>query len=191
MPEGKSLTLYWSKNGNTEKVGRRIHDTLVKAGMDDTFLRMKKEVEVEYYDYNLVFIGAPVYANLPPKPVTAFLQRHKKRGVEIEASAPEKPGIGAVIYCTYGGGHTGYSEAVPMLEYAKQFLVHEGIRVIDLWAIKGSFPEADISYNRFGRTGVVVDRPNDQDLDDVGGMVMGLLRQMHRVLPLGNINLEL
>lgn len=191
MPTGKSLTLYWSKNGNTEKVAQSIHDTLERAGMDDTMLRMKKDLEVEYYDYNLLFVGAPVYENLPPKPVIEFIKRHKKRGVEIVASAPEKPGIGSVMYCTYGGGHTGLSEATPMLEYAAQFFCHEGIRVIDKWAVRGSFPEADSAYNRQGRTGRVIDRPNAQDLDDVSGMVMGILRQMHLVLPLGDLNLDL
>lgn len=191
MPEGKSLTLYWSKNGNTEMVARRIHETLEKAGMDDTFLRMKKDVSVEYNDYNLVFFGSPVYRNLPPKPVMVFLSRHKKRGGKMLAAAPEKPGIGAVMYCTYGGGHTGLAEATPMLLYAGQFFEHEGIRVIDHWPVRGYFPETAESYNLRGRTGVIVGRPNAQDLDDVAGLVMGLLRRMHLVLPLGNLNLDL
>lgn len=191
MPEGKSLTLYWSKNGNTEMVGRRIHETLESAGINDTFLRMTKDLSVEYFDYNLVFLGAPVYHNLPPKPVMAFLDRHKKRGGKMLAAAPEKPGIGSVMYCTYGGGHTGLNEATPMLLYAGQFFEHEGIRVIDHWAVRGYFPEIDDSYNLRGRTGVISGRPNAQDLDDVAGMVMGLLRRMHLVLPLGNVNLDL
>ena len=187
MPEKRSLTLYWSKNGNTERIARRIHDTLEKAGIDDTFARMTKDLDVEYRDYNLIFLGAPVYENLPPKPVIAWIKRHKKRGVEILASAPERPGIGAVMFCTYGGGHTGINEAVPALKYAGQFLEHEGIRVIDEWAFRGSFPEADNAYNALGRTGVVYERPNNQDLDDVEGLVNGLLRRMQLVLPLGDL----
>ena len=188
MPDKKTLTLFWTKNGNTESVARRIHETLEKAGLDDTLLRMTKDLEVEYYDYNLVFLGAPVYENLPPKPVIEFIKRHKRRGVEILASSPEKPGIGAVMYCTYGGGHTGVNEAIPMLKYAGQFFEHEGIRVIDEWAFRGSFPESTESYNAHGRTGVVYDRPNTQDLDDVEGLVAGLLRRMRLVLPLGDLD---
>ena len=37
MVEGKALVLYWTKNGNTEKVARRIHDTLQRAGMIAAF----------------------------------------------------------------------------------------------------------------------------------------------------------
>ena len=187
MPEKKSLTLYWSKDGNTEKIASRIHETLEAAGIDDTLRRMTKDLEVEYHDYNLVFAGAPVYENLPPKPVIAFLKRHKSRGVEILASAPERPGIGSVMYCTYGGGHTGIGEAVPMLKYAGQFFEHEGIRVIEEWAFRGSFPEAGNAYNALGRTGVVYERPNAQDLADLEGLVNGLLRRMRLVLPLGDL----
>ena len=184
---GKSLTLFWTKNGNTEKVAQTIHETLVQAGIDDTIHRISKNLDVEYLDYNLVFYGAPVYHNLPPKPAMAFLERHRRRGVEILASAPEKPGIAAVMYCTYGGGHTGYNEAVPMLRFAGQFFEHEGIRVADEWAVLGEFPEADEAYNRRGRSGVVAGRPNEQDLEEVAGRVRGLLHRLHLVLPLGDL----
>ena len=90
MVEKRSLTLYWSKNGNTEKVARRIHDTLIKAGIDDSIFRMTKDLQVEYLDYNLVFLGAPVYENLPPETVIEFLKRHKRRGVAIVASAQKE-----------------------------------------------------------------------------------------------------
>jgi flavorubredoxin len=166
----KSITLYWTKNGNTEKVARRIHQTLQSAGMDDSLLRLRQDVEVEYRDYNLVFLGAPVYENLPPKPVIEFLRRHRKRGVEILPAAPELPGIGAVPFCTYGGGHTGASEAAPMLKYIGQFFEQE-------------------AYNRGGRLGDISERPSDDDLRRVEGRVLGLLRRMRLVLPLGDLSL--
>jgi len=189
MPEGKSITLYWTKNGNTEKVAQRIHDTLQSAGMQDSYFRISKDLDVEYLDYNLIFFGAPVYENLPPKPVIAFLKRHKRRGVEILAAAPEKPGVAAVPYCTYGGGHTGFNEAVPMLRYIGQFFEHEGIRVVDEIAVPGVFPEADESYNTRGRLGVITERPDEHDLAEVDGRVLGILRRMHLVLPLGDLSL--
>ena len=186
MIEKKSLTLFWTKNGNTEKVARRIHDTLVKAEIDDTILRITKDLNVEYLDYNLVFLGAPVYHNLAPKPVLAFLQRHWNRGVVRVASAPEKPGIAAIPFCTYGGGHTGYNEALPMLKHVGQYFEHEGIRVVDDIAVPGVFPEADEAYNTKGRFGIISDRPSAQDLREVEGRVLGILRRLHLILPLGD-----
>ena len=190
MPEGKALVLYWTKNGNTEKVARRIFDTLEKAGMDVSISRINKELEVEYLNYNLIFLGAPVYENLSPKPVLNFLRKNRRRdGVELIPSAPEVPGVAAVPFCTYGGGHTGYNEAEPMLKHIGQYMEHEGIRVVDHLAVVGVFPEADESYNTDGRFGEIRQRPEERDLIEVEGRVRGYLRQLQRVLPLGDLKL--
>jgi flavorubredoxin len=189
-PEGKAIVLFLTKNGNTEKVARCIHDTLSKAGMEVTITRIHKELEVEYLDYNLIFLGAPVYENLSPKPVLSFLRKNRRRdGVELLASAPETPGLAAVPFCTYGGGHTGYKEAEPMLKHIGQYFEHEGLRVVDHIAVLGFFPEADISYNMEGRLGDIRKRPDEHDLAEVAGRVRGILRQLHRVIPLGDLKL--
>ena len=190
MAEGRALVLYWTKNGNTEKVARRIHDTLQKAGMDASIARIIQDLEVEDLDYNLVFLGAPVYENLSPKPVLAFLSKNRRReGVKLLASAPEVPGVAAVPFCTYGGGHTGYNEAEPMLKHIGQYFEHEGIRVVDHIAVVGFFPEAEESYNTEGRFGDIRQRPDEHDLLEVEGRVRGILRRLHRILPLGNLDL--
>ena len=186
MPEGKAMVLFWSKNGNTEKVARRIHDTLKNAGMNVSISEINQDERVEYLDYNMIFLGAPVYQNLSPQPVLSFLRKNKLRdGVEIIASAPETPGVAAVPFCTYGGGHTGYNEADPMLKHIGQYFEHEGIRVVDHIAVLGNFPEASEAYNTTGRFGDIRDRPNEQDLKEVEWRVRGILRRLHRVLPLG------
>jgi hypothetical protein len=191
MPEGKALVLYWTKNGNTEKVARRIHDTLQKAGMTASIARITPDLEVEYLDYNLIFLGAPVYENLSPKPVLSFLHTNRRRGgKKLLPSAPEVPGVAAVPFCTYGGGHTGYHEAEPMLEHVGQYFEHEGIRVVDHIAVIGIFPEAEESYNTEGRFGDIRQRPDEHDLLELEGRVRGILRRLHRVLPLGKLDLE-
>ena len=190
MAEGKALVLFWTKNGNTEKVARCIHDTLQQLGMDVTISRIDKKNKVEYLDYNLIFLGAPVYENLSPKPVLSFLHINRRRdGVELLASAPEEPGVAAVPFCTYGGGHTGYNEAEPMLKHIGQYFEHEGIRVVDHLAAVGVFPEADESYNTEGRFGDIRQRPDEHDLAEIAGRVRGIVRRLHRVLPLGKLNL--
>lgn len=190
MVEGKAIVLFWTKNGNTEKVARRILKTLEDAGMDVKIERITKDLIVEYFDYNLVFLGAPVYENLAPKPVLNFLHRNRRRlGVELLPSAPEVPGIAGIPFCTYGGGHTGYNEAEPMLKHIGQYFEHEGIRVVDYIAVPGVFPEADEAYNTKGRFGDIRLRPDEHDLAEVDGRVKGILRRLHRVLPLGNLKL--
>jgi flavorubredoxin len=190
MPEGKALVLYWTKNGNTEKVARRIHDTLQKAGMTVSIDRITHDLRVEYLDYNLIFLGAPVYENLSPKPVLEFLRQNRRRpGVKLLPSAPEVPGVAAIPYCTYGGGHTGYHEAEPMLKHIGQYFEHEGIRVVEHIALVGVFPETEASYNTDGRFGDIRQRPDEHDLLELEGRVRGILRRLHRVLPLGKLEL--
>jgi len=190
MPEGQAIVLYWTKNGNTEKVARRIHDTLQKAGMQASISLMNKDDAIDYLDYNLIFLGAPVYNNLSPAPVLSFLRNNRRRaGVEVVASAPEIPGVAAVPFCTFGGGHTGSNEAMPMLTHIGQYFEHEGIRVVDYIAAVGFFPEADEAYNTEGRFGDIRQRPDEHDLMEVEGRVRGILRRLHRVLPLGALNL--
>jgi flavorubredoxin len=190
MPEGKACVLYWTKNGNTEKVALRIRDTLSGAGMDVHVSRIEKEMKVEYFDYNLVFLGAPVYENLSPAPVLSFLKQNRRReGVTLVPSAPEAPGIAAVPFCTYGGGHTGYPEAEPMLKHIGQYFEHEGIRVVDYLAVLGVFPETDPSYNTDGRFGDIRLRPDEHDLKELEGRVLGILRRLHRVMPFGKLSL--
>ena len=190
MPKGKAIVLFWTKNGNTEKVARCIHDTIEKAGMQVSISRINEANAIEYLDYNLIFLGAPVYNNLSPAPVLSFLRKNKKReGVEILASAPEIPGVAAVPFCTFGGGHTGINEATPMLKHIGQYFEHEGIRVVDHIAVVGFFPETDESYNTNGRFGDIRQRPDEHDLIEVERRVRGILRRLHRVLPLGELNL--
>ena len=190
MPEGKALVLFWTKNGNTEKIARCIHDTVRNAGMEASMTRIDKDLEVEYLDYNLIFLGAPVYENLSPKPVLSFLYKNRRRaGVVLLASAPEVPGVAAVPFCTYGGEHTGYNEAEPMLKHIGQYFEHEGIRVVDHIAVVGVFPEAEESYNTEGRYGDIRRRPDEHDLSEVEGRVRGILHRLHRVLPLGKLSL--
>ena len=107
----------------------------------------------------------------------------------VLASAPEKPGVAAVPFCTYGGGHTGYHEAAPMLKHIGQYFEHEGIRVVEDIAVVGVFPEAEESYNTEGRFGDIRLRPDEHDLQEVAGRVRGILRRLQHVLPLGALNL--
>jgi flavodoxin len=175
----KAITLYWSGTGNTEKVAKTIHNTLVEKNIDATIMKMNPDLEVDYFDYNLVFIGAPVYENLPPKPIIRFLSNRKKKMGNVVTSAPERLGHFATIFCTYGGGHTGVNEAIPALRYMGQFFEHVGIRVVTEWAVPGFFKQIkDQSYNTDGRFGDVTLRPDEKDLNEIKGRVTGLLQQL-------------
>jgi menaquinone-dependent protoporphyrinogen IX oxidase len=181
----KAIILYWSNTGNTEKVAETIQTALVEKGIEPTIQKVKPKTEVNYFDYNLIFIGAPVYGNLPPPVVSKFLGSQRK-GL-VFAAAPERPGHFAVVFCTYGGGHTGIRETVPTLSYMGQHLEHSGIRVVDEWAVVGEFYEiSDENYNTNGRIGDIRGRPSEWDLKEIRGKVFGLLNRLKYKLPGGD-----
>ena len=51
------------------------------------------------------------------------------------------------------------------------------------------FPETEPSYNTEGRFGDIRQRPDEHDLLELEGRVRGILRRLHRVLPLGKLDL--
>jgi len=166
-------------------VAETIHSTLSERGVDSTILKIKSDLDVTYFDYNLVFFGIPVYGNLPPKPITRFLEKQKNERGTVVAAAPEHPGHFAVMFCTYGGGHTGLNEAIPALKYMGQFFEHVGIRVVDEWPVVGIFRQIkDPNYNTDGRIGNIMHRPSEQDLSDIRGKVTGLLHRLKYKLPI-------
>ena len=172
------LVLYWSKGGNTRKVAETIHTTVQEHGISSEIVEIKDDLEIDVFSYELVFAGAPVYFNLAPQPVMKFLQQLRSRAANM-AAAPEKPGHFAVTFCTYGGGHTGVGEAVPLLKYMGQAFEHEGIRVVEEWPVVGDFPGiSDPLYNTAGRLGNVTGRPDDSDLRAIAGQVSGVLRRL-------------
>ena len=181
----KAITLWWSHTGNTKAVAETIHSTLQEKGIDSTLTEItSSDMEVDYFEYNLVFVAAPVYTNLPPPKVSKFLLKRKKDSGTVIAAAPERPGIFAVMVCTYGGGHTGYNEVVPALKYMGQFFEHMGIRVVDEWGIVGFFQGVeDPNDNTDGRMGDIAGRPNERDLAEVRGRVTGLLHRLKYKLP--------
>ena len=172
------LVLYWSKGGNTRKVAETIHTTVHRHRISSEIMEINDDLEIDAFSYELIFMGAPVYFNLASQPVMKFLQRLRSRAANI-AAAPEKPGHFAVVFCTYGGGHTGVGEAIPLLKYMGQVLEHEGIRIVEEWPVVGDFPGInDPNYNIAGRLGDVTGRPNESDLQVVAGQVSGLLRRL-------------
>ena len=181
------LVLFWSKGGNTRKVAETIHSTVQGYGISSEIMEINADLDIDVFSYELVFAGAPVYINLGPQPVMKFLQSLRNRAANLPA-APEKPGHYAVVFCTYGGGHTGINEAIPLLKYTGQAFEHEGVRIVEEWPVVGEFPGInDPHYNTTGRLGDVTGRPNELDLSVVAGKVSGLLRRLQHKLSIADL----
>jgi len=173
----KSLILYDSIGGNTEKVAQQIHDTL-KCTIDEVdFIQFTPEISIDFFEYDLIFLGSPVITWLPTKRMMDFITKKLKFYIDqgkILHAAPLLPGKYGICFCTYAGSHIGEREAIPMTMWLRSFLEHLGYSVLDRWHIVGEFHnKADI--NTQGRMGNIWGRPNEKDLLDVENRVKGVV----------------
>lgn len=69
----RAIILYWSNTGNTEKVAYSILNGLESAGLTVSIMKTTSADNIDYFDYDLVCIGAPSVQWHQPKQVTEFL----------------------------------------------------------------------------------------------------------------------
>lgn len=174
----KILNLYFSATGNTEKVAMCIEKTLLEMGHEVETLKVTEHTDVKVLEYDFVFIGSGVYTWLPGKPLIEFIGRQRElyRSTEIKPASPRRAGKKAIIYCTFGGGHTGTHEAVPAIKYMGQLFDHLGYEILDEWFIVGEFHGRLAYLSESGRLGNIHGRPNEADLRDIAEKVRGILR---------------
>ncbi len=173
------LNLYHTTTGNTLKVAERINQTLLDLGHKLDAVQTGREPEIDILEYDLVFAGSGVYAWLPGKPMQQLFEKlraaYAQNGL-IKPAAPRIPKK-AVIYCTYGGVHTGINEAIPAVKYMGQLFDHLGFEILDEWYVVGEYqPEKIREMSLNGRLGNITGRPNEADLQEVEQKVRGIMR---------------
>jgi flavorubredoxin len=177
----KVLNLYFSATGNTEKVATKISEAVRQSGCEvDTLKVKRKDNDIDILDYNFVFVGSGVYAQLPGTPlielIKTLMQKYRKAG-EIKPASPRRPSAYVVVYCTYGGAHTGINEAIPAVKYMGQLFDHLGYSIMAEWYIVGEYKTKRLrDLSVAGRLGDIRGRPNEADLQDVAERVKGMLQ---------------
>jgi hypothetical protein len=177
----KVLNLYFSSTGNTEKVAFTILDTVEQLGHEVATVKVTAgEVDVDVLAFDFVFVGSGVYGQLPGKPMVdlhrKLLQKYVQAG-EVKPSSPRRPLATAVVYCTYGGVHTGINEAIPAVKFMGQLYDHLGYTIAAEWYIVGEYrTEAFRDRSVGGRLGDIRGRPNADDLKQVAERVKGILQ---------------
>ena len=179
----KILNLYFSSTGNTEKVALKIEETVLELGYAvDTVKVGSKALSLDILAYDFVFVGSGVYGQLPGKKLMelhgALLQQYVKAG-QIKPSSPRRPSSHVVVYCTYGGVHTGIKEAIPAVKYMGQLFDHLGFTILDEWYVVGEYKTKKLeSHSVGGRLGDIRGRPNQADLGEVAEKVKGVLQSI-------------
>ncbi len=176
----KVLNLYYSTTGNTEKVAKAIEKALSEAGHEVDTIKASEKADMDLLSYDFIFAGSGVYEWLPGIPMQKMFTRIRRKYFEmgeIKLAAPRRQNKKAVIYCTYGGAHTGIREAIPAVKYMGQLFDHLGIEIIDEWYVVGGYNlEKHAEFSKGGRLGDIRGRPNEADLRDVMERVRGILR---------------
>jgi flavodoxin len=162
----KALIIYWSKTGNTAKVANAIKQGLETAEVHVTMKKQEEAEKVDYFNYDLVCVGAPSYSWHPPEPMANFLKNkfvaYRKEG-KIKPGAPKVPGKNSLIFVTYSGPHTGMDEATPAGKYMRQFFEHLGFAVIAEWYVLSEF-HGSLENSTQGRMGDIRGKPTREEL---------------------------
>jgi hypothetical protein len=175
------LNIFFSSTGNTEKVALKIQETLQEVGHTlETVKITSKDVAVDVLKYDFVFVGSGVYGQLPGIPLMdlhrRLLQKYSAAG-EVKPASPRRSSAWVVVYCTYGGVHTGINEAIPAVKYMGQLYDHLGYTIIGEWYIVGAYrTEALRDRSIDGRLGDIRGRPSEADLQHVAEKVKGILK---------------
>lgn len=176
----KALNLYFSATGNTEKVAKQMEKTLRELGLEVDSVKVgSDDTQPDILAYDLVFAGSGVYTWLPGKPMLDLYGKLREKYVgqgDVKPASPRREGRKAVVYCTYGGVHTGVNEAVPAVKYMSQLFDHLGYEVIAEWYFVGEYHGKMRPHSSDGRMGNIEGRPNEADLREVSEKVVGILR---------------
>ncbi|RQW86256.1 MAG: flavodoxin family protein [Geobacter sp.] len=176
----KTLILYDSLGGNTEKAAQAIREAVEAQLLPCEMVKVARDTELDFYDYDLVFIGSPVIDWLPTQCMMDFvktaLKGYNARGL-IRPSSPLVPGKFGVCFGTFAGPHIGEHEAEPMTMWLRSFLEHIGFLVLDRWHIVGGFRDKE-ELNLHGRLGDIRNRPDSHDLSDVRSRTAGIVSSL-------------
>ena len=159
----------------------RIRDVLKDLGHETETVKVaEKGLDLDILSYDFVFVGSGVYGQLPGKALMDFsresIQRYAGAG-EIRPAAPRRQSAYCIVYCTYGGGHTGVNEAVPAVKFMGQLFDHLGYTILAEWYVIGEYKTERLrQMSVSGRLGDIRGRPNEQDLQEIEEKVRGVLR---------------
>lgn len=148
----KSLIIYASWTGNTEKVALRFKNVFDKYGWNCDILKVTKHTDVHnppYYldDYDLVCVGSPIVSGIPVKEIfddhLGIMMPHnlfRAKPTPVEEFGPITDcyrSLKGIAFVTYGGTRWGPPEALPSLACLQNRLEDMKIRCIGQFACAG------------------------------------------------------
>ena len=188
----KSLIMYASLTGNTEKVALRFKKVFEKKGWKVDVWKVDNDTDTDKpkYDikkYDFLCVGSPILHKWPIPKVISLLSvpppGFSKNGPPPEGGHPPPVGHEAKIvfgpntpkgiaFCTYGGIHLGPKECEPAIAYISLIMEHIPCQVLGRFACPGKYAENTGWYQD------LPERPNERDLKKAGTFLEETLEDM-------------
>jgi hypothetical protein len=183
----KSLVMYSSHTGNTEKVARRFKKVFEEKGWEcDLFKITTRTTAKDLPDlngYDFLCLGSPVEFKLPTEELMALLNpKHGPRRPWAQKTPPPPPqreagareGAGKILFgadskkgvafATYSGHHLGPKEPDPALSFLESMVEHRKFQCVGRFACPGKMFNSVKEIDKVGWYPDIYWRPNKRDL---------------------------
>ena len=167
----KSLILYQTMTGNTEKVVARFKKVFEKKGWHCETYKVDKNTDVDnlpfdFKDFDFLCAGSGVYAALPGKELVDIMfkttHRPKRAGKIVRVHRKITPGPKTgIVFVTYAGTHLGPKEAEPALALLDLNIEHLRFKCIGRFSCPGHMGKRATPGYWFGD---IRGRPSERDL---------------------------
>jgi flavodoxin len=183
----RSLIIYQSMTGNTEKVALSFQRVFNKKGWQCDVFKMDKDTNFanlpfNFEDYDFMCAGSGVYMALPGKEITdvMFKYTHEpiRNGKIVRVHSMIFPGPQAgVVFVTYAGIHLGPKEAEPALSLLELNIEHLRFKCIGRFSCPGGGSIGPTPGQWFGD---IRGRPNKRDLQKAEIFMEEILEEPHQ-----------
>jgi flavodoxin len=167
----RSLILYQTMSGNTEKVALRFRKVFEKKGWECDMFKVDKNMSVEdlpfkFQDYDFICAGSGVYAALPGKEITDLIFKYahqtKRDGKIVRVHRKIVPGPKrGVVFVTFAGTHLGPKEAEPSLSLLELEIEHLKFKCAGKFSCPGNIGNHPTPGYWYGD---IRNRPSERDL---------------------------
>jgi flavodoxin len=167
----KSLILYQTMSGNTEKVAFRFKKVFEKKGWKCDIFKVDKNMDADnlpfdFQDYDFLCVGSGVYSSMPGQELMdiTFKAGHQRiragKTVHVYSKITPGPKKG-IVFVTYAGMHLGPKEAEPALSKLDLDIEHIRFKCVGRFSCPGKMGERATPQWWHGD---IRDRPNERDL---------------------------
>lgn len=164
----KSLIIYQTKSGNTEKVALKFRQVFEENGWECDMLKVCEETDISnlpnFNDYDFLCAGSGVYHSVCAKEIfeLLFSATHSRDNPEMQQKIVPGPKKG-VAFVTYSGEHLGPQEAEPALGLLALEIEHLKYKCIGRFSCPGKHAGHNEATPQWWH-GDIRDRPNERDL---------------------------